>query len=413
MVNKLFWNFYAFCYDSLLDFNPYLEMIGKIVKELDPKSGEKILDAGCGTGNLEVLINKQRPGASITALDFSETMLKRAGIKAGNAATFHRLNLCEQLPFPDNYFDSIVSINALHALPDPLKTINELSRVLKHDGKIIIITLKKGFQIPLILKDHAHKNEPQEKWLTKNLFNWFRLVFKAFGFNATALKFIFVAIFNKVVDKKIEGFDKDSLENMFLASGLEIEKSELIYGNQDFLFILRKPAIWIKSINDAESLKRMLDMRSEIFIKEENLPLEKDTDEYDILAKHFFVIENGDEIGTMRLIKMADEQEKFRGLYKLPFEFDFGSAMEISRVAIKKERRGRRNVFFQILKCAHYYGKINNQLYLCGTMKIELMNYLKRINWQFEFVSEPFTYHDKWQIVAFISSIDKNIKKLS
>lgn len=413
MVNKLFWNFYAFCYDSLLKFNPYLEMTEKIVKELDPKPGEKILDAGCGTGNLEVLINKHCPDASITALDFSEIMLKRAKKKVSETVTFHKLNLCDQLPFPDNHFDSIVSVNVLHTLPNPLKAINELSRVLKHNGKIIIVALKKDFQMPLILKDHAHKNEPQEKWMTKNLFDWFKLVFKAFGFNAMALKFIFIAIFNKIVDKEIRGFGKDDLDNMFPASGMEIEKSELIYGDQDFLFILRKPAIWIKSINDEESLKRMFSMRSEIFIKEEGLPLGKDIDEYDTIAKHFLVIENGDEIGTMRLIKMSEQQEKFRGLYRLPFEFNFESAMEISRVAIKKDRRGRRNVFFQMLKCAHYYGKINNQLYLCGTMKTELMNYFKRINWQFEFVSEPFSYHGKWQIVAFISSIDKNIKKLN
>lgn len=413
MVNKLFWNFYAFCYDSLLKFNPYLEMTDKIIKELDPKPGEKILDAGCGTGNLEVAINKVCKETDIVAIDFSEIMLKRAKKKVGKTVVFHKLNLCDQLPFPDNHFDSIVSINALHAMPNPLKAINELSRILKHNGKMIVVTLKKDFQMPLILKNHAHKNEPQEKWVTKNLFGWFKLVFKAFGFDVIALKFIFIAIFNKIVDKEIKGFDKDALNNMLLASGMEIEKSELIYGDQDFLFILKKPAIWIKPINDEESLKRMFSMRSEIFIKEGGLPLGKDIDEYDTIAKHFLVIENGEEIGTMRLIKMSEQQEKFRGLYRLPFEFNFESAMEISRVAIKKDKRGRRNVFFQMLKCAHYYGKMNNQLYLCGTMKTELMNYFKRINWQFEFVSEPFSYYGKWQIVAFISSIDKNIRKLN
>ena len=234
MIGKFFWSLYAFCYDVLLKFRPYQEMLHAVLEKLDLKEGQKIMDAGCGTGNLTALIKNKWPWAEVTVVDFSQVMLAiarkktagRSGVSVGS------VDFSVPLLYPDNSFGFIASVNVLHALPNPAETIKELRRVLKRGGKMVIVALKDGYQLPLILKAHRHDYEPIEKWQTKNLLIWFCLVFKAFGPNLTALKFIFIAIFNKAVDKEIKGFKSGELERIFSAEGLILLK-----GCTSFIFL--------------------------------------------------------------------------------------------------------------------------------------------------------------------------------
>lgn len=233
MVDKIFWNFYAFCYDALLKFNPYQEMIQRIVKELDPKPREKILDAGCGTGNLEVLISKQCPNTSITALDFSEEMLKRAVKKnKGGEISFRQSNLDNCIPLNKDCFDKIICINSLYNLQHPKNALKELARVLKNDGVIILVTPRKGSSPTMILKSHRHKNDSDENWKASNFLGWIFLVFKAFGFTPTAIKFIVVAIFNKKLFETMKVFEENELMAALKEVGLTVLCNELVYGDQ-------------------------------------------------------------------------------------------------------------------------------------------------------------------------------------
>jgi len=57
----------------------------EVLDKLELKGGEHILDAGCGTGNFEKLLqNKGLNNIKVEALDFSQAMLKRAKQKNGN-----------------------------------------------------------------------------------------------------------------------------------------------------------------------------------------------------------------------------------------------------------------------------------------------------------------------------------------
>ncbi len=112
----------------------------KLVFELlRPAPGDFILDAGCGTGifTLDML----SCGARVTGLDLSLPMVKRS---AGKAAAFPFgpvLGDILRLPFPDHSFGKTVSITALEFIPDGKKAVEELFRVTRKGGVVVVATL--------------------------------------------------------------------------------------------------------------------------------------------------------------------------------------------------------------------------------------------------------------------------------
>jgi ubiquinone/menaquinone biosynthesis C-methylase UbiE len=122
--------------------------IGTLVKEyegelildlLKPRQGEIILDAGCGTGIFTLGILSL--GAHVVGLDISLPMLVRAAQKA-KAYPFQAI-LADMLslPFQDSSFDKVVSVTALEFIKDAKGAVNELFRVTKKGGLIIVTTL--------------------------------------------------------------------------------------------------------------------------------------------------------------------------------------------------------------------------------------------------------------------------------
>jgi ubiquinone/menaquinone biosynthesis C-methylase UbiE len=104
-----------------------------ILELLDlPKNG-RLLDAGGGTGRIGSTLT---PFISqVVIADISFGMLRQAQRKDGLSS------ICaptEKLPFPDNTFDRITLVDALHHVENALSTIMELWRVTKPGGKILI-----------------------------------------------------------------------------------------------------------------------------------------------------------------------------------------------------------------------------------------------------------------------------------
>lgn len=107
------------------------------------KEGERALDAGCGTGIYSIELAGR--GARVTGLDNSGEMLSSARTKA--AKTGYNINFIQadalRLPFPDKYFDLVLSVNMLCFLKEPEKALTEMSRVLRPGGRLIIGLLNK------------------------------------------------------------------------------------------------------------------------------------------------------------------------------------------------------------------------------------------------------------------------------
>ena len=110
-----------------------------IISLLQPQRGEKILDAGCGTGVFTADILEQ--GALVVGIDLSLPMLTRAGEKLEGYPFFKALGTMICLPFAENTFDRVISITVLEFIENGRKALQELFRVTKKGGSILVATL--------------------------------------------------------------------------------------------------------------------------------------------------------------------------------------------------------------------------------------------------------------------------------
>jgi protein-L-isoaspartate(D-aspartate) O-methyltransferase len=98
------------------------------------KAGDRVLDVGCGKGYQLVELQNVVPGLVVHGLDISEYALENAH-ESVKKSLF--LGTAAALPFPDNYFDYVFSVNTLHNLYlhdlyDALKEIQRVSRREKY-----------------------------------------------------------------------------------------------------------------------------------------------------------------------------------------------------------------------------------------------------------------------------------------
>lgn len=117
--------------------------------------GIRILDIGCGTGNLEQHIKDCQKECSIMAVDASSAMLRRAKQKFP-AATFYQVNLNRPLQEQGirEQFDVIFGINVLYTLQNPSAVIKELSGLASPGAIMVQATPKAGARLLPILKEH-------------------------------------------------------------------------------------------------------------------------------------------------------------------------------------------------------------------------------------------------------------------
>lgn len=112
------------------------------------RSGETVLDVGCGTGTL--LIEAARrvgPAGSVHGIEMSAEMVAHARRKAkAQAVTLNVLEgSADRLPFPDASFDVVFCTMVLHHLPPAMQVaaIGEMRRVLRSEGRIVIVDLER------------------------------------------------------------------------------------------------------------------------------------------------------------------------------------------------------------------------------------------------------------------------------
>ncbi len=101
--------------------------------------GDTVLECACGTGLLSAVIAPKC--RQLTATDFSEKMLKKAekNCRTCRNVTYARADITA-LAFADGSFDKVVAGNVIHLLDHPVKAMDELNRVCKDGGMLIIPT---------------------------------------------------------------------------------------------------------------------------------------------------------------------------------------------------------------------------------------------------------------------------------
>ncbi len=114
---------------------------------LRPLDGKHILDAGCGIGRLSAIITQQN--ATVVGVDTSEVMLSKArAILSFPQALFLQASL-DALPLESASVDGALAVMVLqHLLEEALfvKALDELARVVKPGGRILIIDGKQSLQ---------------------------------------------------------------------------------------------------------------------------------------------------------------------------------------------------------------------------------------------------------------------------
>ena len=142
-----------------------------IIALLAPERRDRILDAGCGTGIFTD--SYLQHGASVTGVDLSIEMLRYGVGKPGMGRLLPAVADIRRLPFADGTFDKTVCITAIEFVADGRRAVQELLRVTRRGGRLVIATLNRlspwaerrrqdARQDPDSVFRHVHFRSPDE-----------------------------------------------------------------------------------------------------------------------------------------------------------------------------------------------------------------------------------------------------------
>lgn len=138
-----------------------------VLNELQQLDFQKILDVGCGTGEILKSIEERYSFVQLYGLDISEEMLKQANDKLKGTATLI-LGDAENITLETNSFDLLLCTDSFHHYPNPQQAISEFYRVLKHGKFLLIADYWKPFPIRQIMNLFiSYSNEGDVKIYSK------------------------------------------------------------------------------------------------------------------------------------------------------------------------------------------------------------------------------------------------------
>jgi ubiquinone/menaquinone biosynthesis C-methylase UbiE len=127
-------------YDPLTRLMGGERILRRLLDQASIQPNHRVLDVGCGTGTLAVLIKRKHPGVDVIGLDPDPKALSRARDKAARAGVSLRLEegFADALPFADATFDRVFSSMMFHHLPSDAKgqMLAEVRRVLRREGRL-------------------------------------------------------------------------------------------------------------------------------------------------------------------------------------------------------------------------------------------------------------------------------------
>lgn len=130
-------------------YDPFTRLIGveaahrKLADQAELASADRVLEIGCGTGNLALLVKRMHPQLEVAGLDPDPNALARARRKATRAGLALELDrgFADELPYPDASFDRVLSSLMFHHLEGDLRvaSLREALRVLRPGGSLHLV----------------------------------------------------------------------------------------------------------------------------------------------------------------------------------------------------------------------------------------------------------------------------------
>jgi len=156
--------------DWLLPFyDPMVKLLGGnaarklLAEQASLRAGQRILEVGCGTGTLTLMIKRLQPEVEAVGLDPDPKALSRARAKAARTGAEVRFDegFGDELPYPDESFDRVFSSFMFHHVPaaEKGKFLESVGRVLKPDGSFHMLDFEAGGGLHSLLAHvfHAHQ----------------------------------------------------------------------------------------------------------------------------------------------------------------------------------------------------------------------------------------------------------------
>lgn len=235
---KFLWQLYAWVYDTvLLRLLPYRELQELVGGGLSPEADWRILDAGCGTGNMLVHVVCLRPGVEAVGIDFSVAMLRRARakIKGDQGVIFQEVDLNHSLPFAGGEFDGVVCVNVLYAVDDPAFLLQEICRVLKKDGRLLVVTPSVQPKMSPIFKEHVRRLRGKAPFLWPIM-----LVGQAVWTAPLLLVFLMINLFIQR-QQSFHFLQGEELCLLVNNCGFTVNSMKKVYGEQCWFLVGEKP----------------------------------------------------------------------------------------------------------------------------------------------------------------------------
>jgi SAM-dependent methyltransferase len=101
---------------------------------------DKILDLGCGAGWLAGILADKVPQGQVVGMDVADEMIRRARQRfAENLRMMFCVAGAEDIPWDENFFNKVVSIESAYYWPDPAQAFREILRVLQPGGTVHLL----------------------------------------------------------------------------------------------------------------------------------------------------------------------------------------------------------------------------------------------------------------------------------